>query len=157
MHWCKLHCKVLFDYILVIWYPVFVYIVHHHDFCVPTAPPYIYTVDLLYLCLIAAQQLPCYRIYSNSVQHSVVEELNVTACNQEQHESLVLVWDYIRLRRRADGKGKPVTNEYWQSMEHIPPSGTLRIRHHFNLSRGNGREHKILGACIGTGLHSSTQ
>ena len=62
---------------------------------------------------------------------------------------MVPVWDYIRLRRRADGKGKPVTNEYRESTEHIPPSGILEIKHLFNLNQGNEcEEHEILGVHI---------
>ena len=67
-------------------------------------------------------------------------------------KSMVLVWDYIRLRCRADGKGKPVTNEYWESTEHIPPSGVLEIKPHFNLNQRNEcEEHEILGAHIRSG------
>ena len=52
----------------------------------------------------------------NLVQHSEVKESIVTVCNiwhltKSSMKSMVPVWDYIRLRRRADGKGKPLTNE----------------------------------------------
>ena len=60
---------------------------------------------------------------------------------------MVPVWDYVRLRRRADSKGKPLTNEYWESTEHIQPSGIPQIKPHLNLNQGNEcKEHEILGA-----------
>ena len=59
---------------------------------------------------------------------------------------MVPVWDYIRLSHRTDGKGKPLTNEYWESTEHIQPSGILEIKPLLNLNQGNEcEEHETLG------------
>ena len=63
-------------------------------------------------------------------------------------KSMAPVWDYIRLRRRADGKGKPLTNEYWESTEHIPPSGILEIKPLLHNQGNECEEHEILGAHI---------
>ena len=73
-------------------------------------------------------------------------------------KSVVPVWDYIRLRRRADGKVKPLTNEYQESTEHIQPSGILEVKPLSNLNQGNEcEEHEILGVHICSGQPSFTK